>query len=302
MMYNYTNLCNQEEQPMKISEILAQDKPTISFEVFPPKQASGLETVKAAAGAIAALTPSFMSVTYGAAGSTSKLTVEVASDIKNLHGVSVMPHLTCVASTREHVSDILTQIRENGIDNVMALRGDIPQDGIVCHDYTHASDLVADIRSQAPDICIGGACYPEGHIESPNKNLDIDYLKLKVDAGCDFLTTQMFFDNNIFYNFLYRIKDKGITVPVLPGVMPVTTARQLSRSVALSGTNVPERFRAIVDKFGSDPDAMRRAGIIYASEQIIDLIANGVNHIHVYSMNKPDVAGEILTNLKEILG
>lgn len=287
---------------MKISDILAQDKATISFEVFPPKQASGLETVKAAAGAIAALQPSFMSVTYGAAGSTSKLTVEVASDIKNLHGVPVMPHLTCVASSKEHVTNMLAQIHANHIDNVMALRGDIPADGIVCNDYAHASDLIADIRAQSPDLCIGGACYPEGHIESANKSEDIDYLKLKVDAGCDFLTTQMFFDNNIFYNFLYRVKDKGINVPILPGIMPVTTARQLSRSVQLSGTNVPERFRAIVDKYGGSPDAMRRAGIIYASEQIVDLIANGVNHIHVYSMNKPDVASDILANLREILG
>jgi methylenetetrahydrofolate reductase (NADPH) len=184
----------------------------------------------------------------------------------------------------------------------MALRGDLPKDGIICNDYKHASDLIADIRSIDPDICIGGACYPEGHIECEHKSDDINYLKLKVDAGCDFLTTQMFFDNNIFYNFLYRIKDKGINVPVLPGIMPITTARQLSRSVALSGTSVPERFRAIVDRFGDDPAAMRQAGIVYACEQIIDLIANGVTHIHVYSMNKPDVAKDILTMLSGIIG
>ncbi len=286
---------------MKIKDILLTDKPTISFEVFPPKQEAGLDNVKAAAGAIAALRPSFMSVTYGAAGSTSKLTCEVASDIKNLHGVSVMPHLTCVASTREHVDNMLERIHESNIDNIMALRGDIPQDGNVCHDFEHASDLIAYIRTKAPDLCIGGACYPEGHIECAHKSQDIDFLKVKVDAGCDFLTTQMFFDNNIFYNFLYRVKDKGINVPVLPGIMPITTAKQLSRSVALSGTNVPERFRAIVDRFGDDPDSMRQAGIIYACEQIVDLIANGVNHIHVYSMNKPDVAADILKNLGSIL-
>ena len=286
---------------MKITDILKSTEPTISFEVFPPKQEAGLESVKAAAGAIAAMNPSFMSVTYGAGGSTSKLTVEVASDITNLHNVPVLPHLTCVASTKEHVRDMLSQIHENNISNIMALRGDLPKDGIICNDYKHASDLIADIRSIDPDICIGGACYPEGHIECEHKSDDINYLKLKVDAGCNFLTSQMFFDNNIFYNFLYRVKDKGINVPVLPGIMPITTAKQLSRSVALSGTSVPERFRAIVDKFGDNPEAMRQAGIVYAAEQIIDLIANGVNHIHVYSMNKPDVAKDILQALNGII-
>ena len=286
---------------MEISKILAEKTPSISFEVFPPKQETNLAEVKAAAGAIAALKPSFMSVTYGAAGSTSKMTVEVAADIKNLHGVSVLPHLTCVASSKEHVANMLRQIRENNIDNIMALRGDMPKDGIVCHDYEHASDLIRDIRAQDPTICIGGACYPEGHIECAHKSDDIRFLKEKVDAGCNFLTTQMFFDNNIFYNFLYRVKDIGINVPVVPGIMPITTAKQLSRSVQLSGTSVPERFKAIVDRFGDDPVSMRLAGIIYASEQIIDLIANGVNHIHVYSMNKPDVAADILNNLKGII-
>ena len=286
---------------MKINKILADKTPTISFEVFPPKQETGLEDVKAAAGAIAALSPSYMSVTYGAAGSTSKLTIEVASDIKNLHGVPVMPHLTCVASTKEHVKNMVKSIRDNNIDNIMALRGDLPKDGIICTDYLHASDLIRDIRALDSDLCIGGACYPEGHVECAHKADDIGYLKEKVDAGCDFLTTQMFFDNNIFYNFLYRVKDVGINVPIVPGIMPITTARQLSRSVQLSGTSVPERFKAIVDRFGDDPVSMRQAGIIYASEQIIDLIANGITHIHVYSMNKPDVASDILYNLKGII-
>ena len=286
---------------MEINKILADKTPSISFEVFPPKQETNLAEVKAAAGAIAALKPSFMSVTYGAAGSTSKMTVEVAADIKNLHGVPVLPHLTCVASTREHVANMVKQIRENNIDNIMALRGDMPKDGIVCHDYEHASDLIRDIRAQDPTICIGAACYPEGHVESVHKSDDIGYLKVKEEAGCNFLTTQMFFDNNIFYNFLYRVKDIGINVPVVPGIMPITTAKQLSRSVQLSGTSVPERFKAIVDRFGDDPVSMRQAGIIYATEQIIDLIANGVNHIHVYSMNKPDVASDILYNLKGII-
>ena len=287
---------------MRVTDRLKEERFSVSFEVFPPKTDTAFENVLAATEKIAELNPSFISVTYGAGGSTSKLTIEVASDITNLHNVPVLPHLTCVASTKEHVRSMLEQIHENNIDNIMALRGDLPKDGIICNDYKHASDLIADIRSIDPDICIGGACYPEGHIECEHKSDDINYLKLKVDAGCDFLTTQMFFDNNIFYNFLYRIKDKGINVPVLPGIMPITTARQLSRSVALSGTSVPERFRAIVDRFGDDPAAMRQAGIVYACEQIIDLIANGVTHIHVYSMNKPDVAKDILSMLSGIIG
>ena len=165
--------------------------------------------------------------------------------------------------------------------------------------YKHASELIADIKAQG-DFCIGGACYPEGHPEAATIFEDLDHLKEKVDAGCEFLTTQMFFDNNIFYNFLYRIREKGILVPVLPGIMPITNKKQLRRSMELSGTAVPQRFLAIIDRFGDDPEAMKQAGIAYATDQIIDLIANGINHIHVYSMNKPDVAGEILDNLSNI--
>ena len=285
---------------MKISRLLEQDKITISFEVFPPKKAEKFEAVKTASEQIAQLHPDFMSVTYGAGGSTASFTAELAAELKKDTGVPVLPHLTCVGSSKEHADRMIdTYIRE-GIDNIMVLRGDIPSDGIIEQDFAHASDLIAYIKEKT-DLCIGGACYPEGHIESVNKNADLKYLKAKVDAGCDFLTTQMFFDNNIFYNFLYRAREAGIRVPVLAGIMPITNAKQLSRSVALSGTNVPERFRAIVDTFADNPAAMKQAGIVYASEQIIDLIANGVKHIHVYSMNKPDVAAGILNNLSEIL-
>lgn len=285
---------------MKISRLLEQDKITISFEVFPPKKAEKFEAVKTASEQIAQLHPDFMSVTYGAGGSTAGFTAELAAELKKDTGVPVLPHLTCVGSSKEHADRMIdTYIRE-GIDNIMVLRGDIPSDGVIEQDFAHASDLIAYIKEKT-DLCIGGACYPEGHIESFNKNADLKYLKAKVDAGCDFLTTQMFFDNNIFYNFLYRAREAGIRVPVLAGIMPITNAKQLSRSVALSGTNVPERFRAIVDTFADNPAAMKQAGIVYASEQIIDLIANGVKHIHVYSMNKPDVAAGILNNLSEIL-
>ncbi|MBR3310614.1 MAG: methylenetetrahydrofolate reductase [Solobacterium sp.] len=285
---------------MKISEILKTKDITLSFEVFPPKKTDGMKTVLEAAEKIAALNPDFMSVTYGAGGSNSRLTMEIASSIKRKYGITILPHLTCVSSTKEHVHHVLDELQKNGIENIMALRGDLPADGRIVHDYTYASDLIRDIRAHS-DLCIGGACYPEGHIECAHQDEDIDHLKEKADAGCDFLTTQMFFDNSILYHFLYRIREKGIELPVLAGIMPITNARQLKRSVALSGTMVPRRFSMIVDRFGDDPDAMKQAGIIYASEQIIDLIAHGVTHIHIYSMNKPEVAGGILNNLFAII-
>ncbi len=285
---------------MRISDLLRQDRVTISFEVFPPKKIENLENVIGAARSIAALHPDFISVTYGAAGTTREFTLDIAKAIQNDFNVTVLPHLTCVSSTKETVDEMLELIRKAGIENVMVLRGDKPLDGCMETEFEHASDLVRYIRERS-DLCIGGACYPEGHIECEHKKDDIGFLKEKVEAGCDFLTTQMYFDNNIYYNFLYRIREKGITVPVLPGIMPITGKRQLARSVALSGTDVPARFRAIVDHFGDDPKAMKQAGIIYASEQIVDLIANGVTHIHVYSMNKPDVAEGIINNISALI-
>ena len=286
---------------MRIADILKQDRVTLSFEVFPPKKEASFESVKAAATQIAALGPDFMSVTYGAGGgANTRFTWQLADDLHREYGVQVLPHLTCVTATKEDVRAMITRYRELGIENIMALRGDLPQDGTRADDYHYASELIADIKSQY-DFCIGGACYPEGHVECAHKAEDIRHLKEKVDQGCDFLTTQMFFDNNIFYNFLYRIREAGILVPVLPGIMPITKALQLSRSVQMSGANVPERFRAIVDYFGTDPDAMQQAGIIYASEQIIDLIANGIRHIHIYTMNSPEVAGKIMDNISAVL-
>ena len=284
---------------MKIKEILAQGKPTLSFEVFPPKTEAAYESVEKAAGEIAKLKPSFMSVTYGAGGGTSRYTVEIASMIQDL-GVTPLAHLTCVSSTREKVHQVLEQLREKRIENVLALRGDIPADGVTPREYGYASQLIREIK-EFGDFCIGAACYPEGHVESANKSVDMDYLKEKVEAGCDFVTTQMFFDNSILYSYLYRIREKGITVPVIAGIMPVTNARQISRITGMSGTYLPSRFKSIVDRFGDNPAAMKEAGIAYATEQIIDLIANGVNGIHVYSMNKPDVAAKIQDNLREIL-
>ncbi len=240
-------------------------------------------------------------MTYGATGGTSDYTVELADEVCNVNHVPALAHLTCASSTREKVASVVAELKEKGIENILALRGDIPEnaDFPLPNQYRHASELIADIRAQG-DFCIGGACYPEGHPEAETIFADLDHLKEKVDAGCEFLTTQMFFDNNILYNFLYKALKRGIDVPVVAGIMPITSRTQVKKSVALSGSMVPKRFLAIVDRFGDDPAAMKQAGIAYATEQIIDLIANGVNHVHIYTMNKPDVAGAILANLSDI--
>ena len=287
---------------MKIRDILNKDTATISFEVFPPKKSTDFGNVEVAALGIAALQPAYMSVTYGAGGSTKGHTIALAGEIQKQHNVPTVAHLTCVCADRSSIGAALTEMQAAGIENILALRGDIPKDfdGEVFTDFTHASDLVRFIK-ESGDFCVGGACYPEGHVEAANKTEDILHLKEKVDAGCEFLTTQMFFDNNIMYNFLYRIREKGITVPVVAGIMPVTNVKQIKRITSMSGTYLPERFKAIVDRFGDNPAAMKQAGVIYATEQIIDLIANGVNHIHVYSMNKPEIAAGIQSSLSEIL-
>ncbi|MBQ6376797.1 MAG: methylenetetrahydrofolate reductase [Lachnospiraceae bacterium] len=285
---------------MKISDILKQDKVTLSLEVFPPKTSEKYENTAATAKKIAALKPDFMSVTYGAGGGTGTFTAGIASEIQNEYGVPVLAHLTCVSSSRAFVRDMVGRYRDLGIENILALRGDIPADGRVSEDYHHAIELIRDLK-ELGDFCIGGACYPEGHIECEHKADDIGYLKEKVDAGLDFLTTQLFFDNNIYYNFLYRIREKEIRVPVIAGIMPITNAKQLGRSVLMSGADVPQRFRNIVDHYGDNPEAMRQAGIVYAAEQIIDLVANGIRHIHVYTMNKPYVSAEIMRLLSEVL-
>lgn len=287
---------------MKIREMLRQDKVTLSFEVFPPKSEANFQSVYQAAMDVAALQPSYMSVTYGAGGSTRSNTVTIAKDIQEKAGVEAIAHLTCVGARREDIRATLAELEAAGIQNILALRGDRPKDfvGEPFMDYHYASELVEEIKAFG-DFCVGGACYPEGHVDAVNKKSDISNLKKKVDAGCEYLTTQMFFDNNIYYNFLYRIREAGITVPVIPGIMPITRATQVKTACTLSGTNMPERFRNLVDHFGENPKAMQQAGIAYATDQIIDLIANGVRHIHVYSMNKPEVAAGIQRNLSEIL-
>ena len=291
---------------MKIVDIIKQEQMSLSFEVFPPKIESSFESVRIATEEIAALKPSFMSVTYGAGGGISNYTLAVAKNIKEKYNVPMLAHLTCVSSDRETVKAKINDLKANGITNIMALRGDLTPELEKTDrsrwDYRYAVELVRQLRKDDTDFCIGAACYPEVHPESASQRLDIKYLKEKVDAGVDFLKTQMVFDNNLFFNFLYKIREAGITVPVLPGIMPITNANQVERAIKLSGAFMPQRFRAMVDKFGSDPAAMKQAGIAYATDQIIDLYANGITNVHVYSMNKPDVAEGIKNNLSDILG
>lgn len=286
---------------MKLSELFEKRIPTLSFEVFPPKTSSNYETVKTATSEIAKLKPDFMSVTCGAGGKTDVYTADIAASLSHDYGVTSIAHMTCVGTSKDNAEKRIRELEGLGIENILALRGDIPEgfDMDNC-DFRHACELTEFVKSIS-DICVGGACYPECHPESANMNDDIAHIKEKVEAGCDFLTTQMFFDNNIYYKYLCKLRDAGINVPVVVGIMPVTNKGQIDRICKLSGTYLPSRFLNIVDRFGSDPDAMKQAGIIYATEQIIDLLANGVNAIHVYSMNKPDVAQKIQENLSYII-
>lgn len=286
---------------MKIVDIVKSSTPSLSFEVFPPKTSDSFESVKLATERITTLSPSFMSVTYGAGGGTSEYTLAIAENIES-KGITALAHLTCVNSTKEEVQSRLEKLKAGGIENILALRGDITPENQSREkwDYHYANELISEIKKDY-EFCVGGACYPEGHPDSLTQHDDIVNLKRKVDAGCDFLTTQMFFDNNIFYNFLYKIREAGINVPIIAGIMPVTNGKQIRRSCELSGAALPQRFKTIVDRYSSNPEAMKQAGIAYATEQIIDLFANGINAVHVYSMNKFDVAEKIKSNISEIL-
>lgn len=290
---------------MKIIDILNRSEMSLSFEVFPPKKETSFESVRIATEEIAALKPAFMSVTYGAGGGTSEYTLAVADNIHEKYNVPMLAHLTCVSSNKEKIQKQIAEMESRGIQNVMALRGDLTPELEKTDrskwDYRYAVELIYELKKNH-DFCIGAACYPEVHPESRTQREDILHLKEKVDAGADFLTTQMVFDNNLFFNFLYKVREAGVTVPIIPGIMPITNANQVERAIKLSGAFMPQRFRAMVDKFGSNPDAMKQAGIAYATDQIIDLYANGITNVHIYSMNKPDIAKGIWQNLSCILG
>ncbi len=285
---------------MKIKDLLAKGTPSVSFEVFPPKKDAPFEPVKEAVARLARLNPSFISVTYGASGNAQANTAEIASFVQAC-GTPALAHLTCLTSSRERIADEITDLRSRGIENILCLRGDAPANAAApaAQAFAHAVDLVRALRPST--FCLGGACYPECHPECAHLADDITHLKEKVVAGLDFLTTQMFFDNNVFYRYLAKLRGAGIVAPVIAGIMPVTNGRQIKRICQLSGTYLPSRFKAIVDRFGDDPESMLSAGVVYAAEQIVDLFANGVNAVHVYTMNRPEVAERIMSNLKGII-
>ena len=282
---------------MKITELLKSDKPCISCELFPPKAGSELQNALKIVDEIAVIRPHFMSVTYGAGGTSAGQTLAIAKAVEE-HNIPALAHLTCIDTTEAKIDDMLANFRKAGVQNVLALRGDAVTSGV--RDFAHASDLMRKI-SASGDFCIGGACYPEGHPEAGSLDNDIENTKKKIDAGCEFLVSQMCFDNNIMYNYMYRLLRNGIDVPVVAGIMPVTNAKQINRICELSGTKLPPHYRAIVERFADDPQALMQAGIAYALGQIIDLIANGFKNIHVYTMNKPEIIRGIMKNLSEII-
>ena len=285
---------------MKISSIVGKDKLTLSFEVFPPKTDSDFEKVKEAAFGVAAIKPAYISVTYGAGGSTSTNTLAIAKGIQEKY--ATIAHLTCVGASKDSIIKSLSDMRDAGIENVLALRGDKPKwfDGEPFKEYKYASELVSTIK-EFGGFSVGGACYPEVHPDSANRQEDIINLKKKVDAGCEFLTTQMFFDNSVYYDFVENVRKAGIDVPVIPGIMPITRESQIENVIKLSGCKMPQQFIKIVDRFKEDKASMKQAGIIYATQRILDLYANGVKNVHVYSMNDSSVAGAIYNNLSDIL-
>ena len=290
-------------QRTSIADILNSKKVSLSFEVFPPKKKEALESIKKTALSLTTLNPDFISVTFGAGGTTQAYTAEIAEAIES-NGTTALAHLTCVRSTSQALNDTISDLKKRNIRNVLALRGDFPKDtaeneNIFPSGLTHASDLVALLKKEG--MCVGGACYPEGHPESASRETDIDSLKYKVDAGVDFLTTQMFFDNDMLYSFLYRLQSAGIRVPVLAGIMPITNSNQVSRMIDLSNAYIPRKLLSICDRFRDSPEAMMQAGIAYATDQIIDLISNGVRGIHIYTMNKPEIAGAIIKNVDAII-
>ncbi len=287
---------------MKIRDILQQNRTTLSLEIFPPNKRMSLNQVMAGAARMAILEPDFMSVTYGAAGGTKKNTVRIASALQDYLGVTALAHLTCVATEKEEVQEVARQMKEAGIENVLALRGDL-QEGMEYPSprfYTHANELVLQLH-EIGDFCIGGACYPEGHPEAADREEDIRHLKDKVDCGVDFLTTQLFYDNDLFREFVNRLRQVGINVPILAGIMPVTQASQIKTIDNLSGAHVPKELIRLVDHYGDDRESMKKAGIAFATEQILDLLSTGVDGIHIYTMNKPDVAAKIVDNLRGMM-
>lgn len=287
---------------MYIKDIFSSKKPVLSFEVFPPKKADGIEAVESAVREMSSLPIDYMSVTYGAGGGNSKNTAGIASYMKNTLSIPALAHLTCVASTKEDIMSRLEEYKSLGIENILALRGDRPRDyeGELFPGFEHASELIETIK-EFGGFCIGAACYPECHPDSPDAETDIEMLKLKADAGADFLVTQMFFDNDAFYDFRDKLVKKGVTIPVNAGIMPLTNAGQIKRMAILSGgASMPSKFIRMIAKYEDNPEALKQAGIAYAVDQITDLVSNDTDGIHLYTMNKPETAEKIVTVINSL--
>lgn len=286
---------------MKITELYQHKKTVISLEVFPPKSDSPIETVYQTVDELSDLRPDFISVTYGAGGSTSNRTIEIASRIKNEYQIESMAHTTCIGSTRAQIKENLKKMKEENIENVLALRGDIPEDPEfqAPGEYAYASELVEDIVHEG-GFSVGAACYPEGHIECVSQVKDVHNLKEKTVRGVDFLITQLFFDNELFYEFMGKLELAGVNLPISAGIMPVLNRNQILRMTKLSGCTVPAKLARILDRYADNPQALAEAGAAYAIEQIIDLMAWGVQGIHLYTMNKPQVARRIFENIENV--
>ena len=286
---------------MKIKNLFKEGKTVFSLEVFPPKRNHPIDTIYSTLDQLKDLDADFISVTYGASGSLAdNSTCEIASAIKHRYGIVSAAHLTCVNSTREEVKAVLEQLKENDIDNILALRGDIVPDVAPKDDFQHASDLISFIKEEGYDFGISGACYPEGHTDSPDTMTDILNLKKKVDAGAEHLISQLFFDNRYFYDFLEKVRIAGIDVPVEAGIMPVVNKKQIERMVSLCGASLPQKFTKMMSKYEHKPEAMRDAGIAYAIDQIVDLVSEGVDGIHLYTMNNPYIAKRISDGVKNL--
>ncbi len=287
---------------MKLVDLFNQKKTVFSFEVFPPKRNNAIETIYNTLDELKDLHPDFISVTYGASGSLAdNRTCEIASAIKNKYGMNSAAHLTCVNSTKEEVLEVLKQLDAHGVENILALRGDIVPDVAPKEDFHHASELISFIKESGYNFGISGACYPEGHLDSKNQVEDIRNLKLKVDMGAQHLISQLFFDNEIFYDFLEKVRIAGINVPIEAGIMPVTNKKQIERMVSLCGASLPAKFTRTMSRYENKPEAMRDAGIAYAVEQIVDLVSEGVDGIHLYTMNNPYIAKRISDSIRTLL-
>ena len=280
-------------------DFFSLEKPTFSFEIFPPKGQGNLKTVYDTVDALASLSPDLISVTYGAGGSSRENTAVITSDIQTKYNVPALAHLTCINSTKEEMDEILIELREKGVESILAMRGDITATSTV-GDFKYANELVAYIKANY-NFKVFAACYPEKHTEAYSMEEDLKYLKQKVDAGADALITQLFFDNEVFYSFMDKVRGIGIEVPVIAGIMPITAASQLERMVSMCGASIPKEIQQFVKAYGHNSMAMKEAGIAYATRQIIDLLAYGVDGIHIYTMNQPEVAKRIIENLRGIL-